>query len=98
MYNNSAVKRWAEGLVYGIRSRLGYTQDEDFAHTASKRRVSFVAELTASTEKTPLLGTTTNFVFTFTLYIVYVVLSRSHLVLVKCMYLLLTLMLMWLFC
>jgi len=64
MYKNTALKAWTENLVAKIGSSLGYnnTEDEDQlggskrGSISNKRRASFVAELTGSTERTPLLG------------------------------------------
>lgn len=58
MYNNAALKTAAENLVARVALILGYSGDEDRdrVNNAAKRRISFVAELTTSTEKTPLLG------------------------------------------
>lgn len=54
MYNNAAIRKQVEGLVGKMRASLGWYEDD--TQSSQKRRVSFVSELTASTEKTPLLG------------------------------------------
>ncbi|ODM96875.1 Sodium/potassium/calcium exchanger 4 [Orchesella cincta] len=63
MYKNTAIKAWAEDLQAKISSALGYKNNEEDkdqlgkrGSILKKRRASFVAELTASTERTPLLG------------------------------------------